>query len=555
MERGRLADRRDMSNGGAAAGRARGVAGGLVIGLAGVWALVIGVVFAWRIGFPLELEWMEGGALHQALRVQEGLGVYGAPSVDFVPFLYPPLYPALLAALGWALPLGYALGRAVSVAAVVGVAVALWQAAGQEGKPRAHRAAAAGLFLAGYVFTFRWYDLARADSLMLALVIGSLVVLRGAGAGWRRPVVAGLLAAAAFWTKQTAAVLIVAGGAAALAAAPRRMLRPVAIEAGVVAALVLGGLWAGSASTDGWLWTYLFELHQDHAFNHERFTRKTWGMFAHAAPFVAAALMVALGTWLKRHVGRAAAGEGDERGPSGEALRYWGVLAVAGLAVSALGYSTQWAEPNAFMPGVALGAALVAVSLPVGGRAEAVGLGLCAAQLLFALAVEPAYQPIQDAGWGVEPLRRSYRWQDPWRTLPRPEAWARAAALRRELAASAGEVLALHRPWWSVLAGGRGHVGAMGLRDVAAVDQARLRGELRRRVAAGEYAAIWLEGEPPGWLRGALVGRYRLVRRLEGEARVLPLSGYMSEAGMVTPYRGDQRLYVRREAGEAAAGE
>ena len=545
------------------AGAARGGEGrqvraarALVLGLAALWGVVIAGVVAARIGFPLELEWMEGGALHQALRVQRGEAVYAAPSVDFVPFLYPPLYPWVLAALGLVLPLDYALGRAVSAAATAATAALLWRAVGQEGKPRAHRAAAAGLFLAGYVFTFRWYDLARADSLMLALCVGSLVALRGAEGRLGRAALAGALAAAAFWTKQTAAVLVVAGGVAALAAAPRRMVGAAAVAGAVAGALALGGLWLGSEATDGWLWTYLFELHQGHAFNAERLTRKTWGMFAHAGPFVAAAIVVSLGTFLWRHVRKVGGAA-----PSGAGLRFWGATALAGLGVSALGYSTQWAEPNAFMPGVALAAALVGVALPVGGRAEVAALGLVAAQLAFALAVEPVYQPIQDAG--PRALGRSYRWQDAGRTIPDAAARAGAAALRAELAAmrGGGEVLALHRPWWSVIAGGAGHVGAMGLRDVAPADGARLRAELARRAAAGRYAAIWVEGEPPRWLRGGLArGGYAERRRLGGAARVRPLSGYMSEAGMVTPYAGEQVLLtreaaaVRAEPGPGGAG-
>src|SRR5690606_23094615 len=72
----------------------------VALGLSAGWALILAVVFALRVGFPLELEWMEGGSLQQAFRVQQGLPVYGPPSPEFVPFLYPPLYPALLALLG-----------------------------------------------------------------------------------------------------------------------------------------------------------------------------------------------------------------------------------------------------------------------------------------------------------------------------------------------------------------------------------------------------------------------------------------------------------------------
>lgn len=508
----------------------------VVIGLTLVWASVIAAVVAARISFPLELEWMEGGALHQALRIQRGLPIYGAPSLDFVPFLYPPLYPGLLAALGSALPLGYTLARAVSVVAMIATAAGLWRIAELAGKPLAHRAAAVGLFLSGYVFTFRWYDVGRADSLMIALLVWALALVLGPqrAISWRSAAVAGALAAAAFWTKQTAAPLIVASGAAALAAAPRRLLRALIIYTSTTGALVLGGLWVGERASDGWLWTYLFELHQTHAFNLERLTRKSWGMLAHAAPFLLALGVLSLGTWLKRRP-RA----------DGEALRAWGVMAAAGLGVSALGYATQWAEPNAFIPGVALGAAFLAVALPVGGRGELVALGLCACQLAFALVVEPIYQPIQDEG--LRGLARSYQWQAPRRTAPSEEQRARAAALRAELEAGAsGErgVLALQRPWWSVLAGGPGHVGSMNFNDIPLTPRRALQEELRQRVRAGEFSSIWLEGEPPRWLSGALRGRYREARRLRGAQRVRPLSGYMSESGMVTPYLADQVLWV-----------
>src|SRR5687767_7490299 len=166
---------------------------------------------------------MEGGSLHQALRLQQGLPIYPAPSAEFVPFLYTPLYPALLAALGVVFPLGYVLGRVVSVLAVVAVGLGLWRLVGHEGKPRAHQAAAVGLWCAGYVFSFRWYDVARADSLFLALLLWGLLLLRSARGRPRRAVLAGLLVALAFWTKQTAAVFVLASGLAALLVAPREL--------------------------------------------------------------------------------------------------------------------------------------------------------------------------------------------------------------------------------------------------------------------------------------------------------------------------------------------
>jgi len=523
----------------------------MVVVLAGLWVVALAVCFALRIGFPLELEWMEGGSLHQALRLQQGLPIYPVPSAEFVPFLYTPLYPAVLAVLGWVFPLDFVLGRVVSVLAVMAVGAGLWRLVGREGKPRAHQAVAVGLWCAGYVFSFRWYDVARADSLFLALLLWGLLLLRDARGRPGRAVLAGVLVALAFWTKQTAAVFVLASGLAGLWIAPRQWLW----YAGVIALIDGGGVLLGQRLTDGQLWRYIYELHQAHAFNGERFTRKTWGMFLHAAPLLGmlliglagAALRRAWSWWQSAVPGNMSMGTGPEgqvRRDRLEGLAYWGLMAAAGLLVSALGYSTQWAEPNAFMPGVCFGAALLAVTLPV-GRGERIALGLVAGQLVFALVLEPRYQPIQDRG--LAGLEDSYMRQDWRRSVPTEDMRAQARQLRAELAAQSGPVLALQRPWWSVIAGGPGHVGVMGIHDLPRAEQRAIERSLVAEVEAGLPVAIYLEGDAPAWLRPGLARRYRLARKWEGSARVLPLTGYMSVAGMVTPWRGAQWLYVRRD--------
>ncbi|PRQ05365.1 hypothetical protein ENSA5_03550 [Enhygromyxa salina] len=568
----------------------------VVVALSVLWALVIALVFALRVGFPLELEWMEGGTLQQAWRVQQGLPVYGPPSADFVPFLYTPLYPALIAALGHVFPLGYALARAVSIAAVIAVCAALWRLCRVEDKPPSHRWLAVGLFLSGYVFTFRWLDLARGDALFLALVIWGLVLLRESEGSWKKAALAGALVALAFWTKQTAAVFVLVSGLAGLLVAPRQFWA----YAGTIALIDGGGVLLGQWLTEGWLWTWIYETHQTHRFNEERFRTKTWGMFVHAGPFVATLLVALLGVGLGLGLRRA----GQLRrllrmrdaGPSAAAasssvagklagrgrawlraawlgLRtvrgeiYWGLFAAAGLLVSALGYSTQFAEPNAFIPGVCFGAAFLAVALPdstlrrddlvavIGLRRaiELCGLGLVALQLCFALAVEPIYQPIQSEGLRAG-LGQSYAWQDPWRTVPRPEQRDRARALRREIEARDGaRLLALHRPWWPILAGGRGHVGAMGINDVSPEQRAELQGAIRDRIATGEVEAVWIDGGVPRWMLRELSG-WTVDSRRYGGRRVRPMSGWMSEAGMVTPWRGEQLLLTPAQPREVPEG-
>ncbi|MCA9700182.1 MAG: DUF2029 domain-containing protein, partial [Myxococcales bacterium] len=476
----------------------------IVAGLSILWAIVLAIVFALRIGFPLELEWMEGGTLQQAWRVQQGLPVYGPPTPDFVPFLYTPLYPALVAALGKIFPLDYPLARAISVLSVIAICLALWRLVRYEQKPRSHAALAIGLFLSGYVFGFRWLDIGRGDTLFLALLMWGLTLLRQSEPeddpnprhGWRRAVLAGVLVALAFWTKQTAAVFVLVSGVAGLIAAPRRVWA----YAGTIAVIAGGGVLLGQWLTDGWLWTWIYETHQAHAFNVERFRKKTWGMFLHASPFIAALWVALAGAGagvalrrarqLRRLVREYRTTDGPLRAwaracwlglRAGRGPIYWGLLTIAGLLVSALGYSTQFAEPNAFLPGICMGAAFLAVALPdaaapafmglTGPRRvlEFVGLLLIAAQLTFALLVEPLYQPIQDRGLR-EGLKDSYAWQDPARTIPSTAQREAARQLRQTIETlpgeRGGELLALHRAWWPIMAGGRGSVGAMGINDV-----------------------------------------------------------------------------------------
>jgi hypothetical protein len=502
------------------------------------------VVFAQRMSFPLELEWMEGGVLHQALRLQRGEPIYPTPSADFVPFLYTPLYPALLAVLGSVLSLDFGLGRAISVLATVAIFAGLWRTVGREGRSVVYRVIAIGLFASGYVFAFRWLDLVRPDALYLALTLWGLVVLRESRGDHRKAIAAGVLMALAFWTKQTAASFILASGVGALLVAPRQLWS----YALTIALIDGGGVLLGNAMTDGRLWHYIYELHQTHAFNDERFTTKTWGMFVHALPFDLAAIGVGLYAFVRRCLGSRGRRDAhkDSAGPSwlkryGGVL-FWALMAAAGLLVSAVGYSTQWAEPNAFLPGILFLALFAAVILPTEGRLAALGLGLVTAQMLFSVCVEPMYQPIQSDGWASGFLR-SYAWQRIDRTVPSERAVRQAEALRAELEAAPGEVFALQRPWWSVIAGGSGHVGSMGFKDVRAEEAQQLRATIAERIAEGRYAQIWFEGEPPKWLRRSL-GGYRVQERRHGLDRVRPMSGYMSEAGMVTPYRNDQVLWV-----------
>lgn len=60
-----------------------------------------------RISYPYELEAMEGGMVDHVLQILDGGRLYGPPSIQFVPYAYPPLYYYLAAALSHVLPVGF----------------------------------------------------------------------------------------------------------------------------------------------------------------------------------------------------------------------------------------------------------------------------------------------------------------------------------------------------------------------------------------------------------------------------------------------------------------
>jgi len=143
--------------------------------------VLLAIAIAGRIGYPYDLEWMEGGMLHHALRIRMGEGIYIPPSVDFIPYLYTPLYPTMLALFGGAFGLSYTLGRAISVIALGGIVVVTataflsrrFQHIDKE-PAVAGVVLAVGLFAACYPFVDGWYDLVRADTFFLFMVTAAI---------------------------------------------------------------------------------------------------------------------------------------------------------------------------------------------------------------------------------------------------------------------------------------------------------------------------------------------------------------------------------------------
>ena len=151
---------------------------------------------------------MEGGSLQMMHRILSGEPLYGPPTVEFVPYTYTPLYFYLSALASPLLGEGFLPLRAVSVIASIAAFGLLFSIIRRETGSAIGGVAAAGLFAATYAANGNWFDLARIDSLCLALLLGAICLgLHGTHA--RHFIVGGVLVALAFFTKQVA--VIVAG--------------------------------------------------------------------------------------------------------------------------------------------------------------------------------------------------------------------------------------------------------------------------------------------------------------------------------------------------------
>ena len=239
--------------------------GRLAVRRAGTWpaAVPVAVVcipvvsYVWvalhRLGYPYELEWMEGGSVELARRVAAGQPLYTSPTLHFTPWPYPPLYYWLSAAVGSVTGQGFLPLRLVSLVASLAALVLLALLVRSLGGSWTGGVVAAGMYAATYRLAGSWADLARVDSLLVALTLGALLFTVRA----RRPVAglaAGLVFVLAVLTKQTA--LIVAVPAVGWLLVTRRRVGVCAVL--TLIAGLLGTTFLLERASDGWYLQYVW---------------------------------------------------------------------------------------------------------------------------------------------------------------------------------------------------------------------------------------------------------------------------------------------------------
>ncbi|HEY2290249.1 MAG TPA: glycosyltransferase family 39 protein [Thermoanaerobaculia bacterium] len=227
-----------------------------LLALAAVFFLAEYAILAcMRLGYPYELEWMEGGTLVQVLHILSGKPLYGPPTLDFTPTTYAPLYYYVAAPLTRLFPPGFLPLRLLSFTCSLGVFGLIFLLVRRETGRWIYGLIAAGLFAATFSVGSAWFDLARVDSLFLLLVLATVYLLRF-GASWRAQLAAGVLLALACLTKQSALVLSVPFALCSLVLWRR------AAAAFVLAFAATFGLTFLVLNTrsDGWFLFYFFRL-------------------------------------------------------------------------------------------------------------------------------------------------------------------------------------------------------------------------------------------------------------------------------------------------------
>lgn len=376
-----------------------------------------------RTLYPYDLDFIEDAMLLQAWRVAEGQPVYLPPNADFAPQVYMPLYTwlggqffRLSGPAFWPL-------RLLSLAATTAIAALLILAARRIGASLYLSVACAGLFLAGFRINGDWYELARVDTLYVALALAGMVV-----AVWARPrpralVGAGLLLALSTLTKQNGLMLGGVLGAWLLWQEGKRAWRYWLPFAGLTAGVVI---WQQIA-TRGWFGFYVVDIAYASPVTLSRAWISLGREFFGAMGVLMAAWLVACLGWLRR----------PERG-----RHPWPIFIGVAIFISVTGRASVGGNLNNLIPGYAwlcLAPALVAAEWRPATELQArlIRLGLTVGLVgQFGLTV---WNPM-----------RGYM---PAQFRPNPAMRAQGDALINRLRQVDGDVWVMLHPYYAWLAG------------------------------------------------------------------------------------------------------
>ena len=425
---------------------------------AGAIAIIVElfVVFAQRLVYPFELEWMEGGTVSHIQVLLAGERLYREPSLAFTPYLYPPVYSYLSAFVARIVGVSLFAPRFVSVCSTIGsMVLAARLVRGEGGRPVAVLATLS--FIAISFGRCGWFmDLARVDSLFVVVILLATYLLRHGKAPWTA-VAAGLVFALSFFTKQTGLILSGLVIFGSFFADRRR-----ALIAGITFAVVSGvAFLIIDRATDGWFRYYAFTVPKSHPLR-----LLEWWPYFKAASWEPLPLVFVLAL------------TGFVTGPF-EKHRVWTFAALVG--GSFLGGYTSLMKQDGFINGIM--PFLVTMAIVAGLGVEAI---------LRAAAEKRRWREL---GLGVVILQWFMAYASPKDQIPRKRDRVAGEQMLARLRERPGPVLAFNSNYYATMAG-HPEITAhtMALMDVIHMNDAarneKLVTEMRTAIASGKYPTI-----------------------------------------------------------------
>lgn len=253
-----------------------------------------------RIGFPYELEWLEGWTVESIKRLGEGKSLFVAPTIDWLPYIYTPLYTYVSAGLAEIVGVGFLAPRLVSLASAAGALAFAFAIVRRETRSVPFALVAAGFLAGTYPLSGTWFDVARVDTTFLFFVLAAFWTARSfptaRGSLW-----AGILMALAYLSKQTALL--------PLASVSLYSLSELRGWKRVVLPCVAGGIIGGSTLlfsylSDGWYFYYTITVPSLHGFGQEQQLVGYWTQDLGWTLAIALGLglvHLARALWMKRH--------------------------------------------------------------------------------------------------------------------------------------------------------------------------------------------------------------------------------------------------------------
>jgi len=170
------------------------------------------IFYLWfnHIGFPLNLDLMEGTIWQEFQRAASFQAIYPQPTPDYVPMAYNPLYYFLAVPFSWIFGVNLFTLRFVAILGMAGSGVVLYLVVRTKTDSVWWGIAAAGLFASAYRLMDAYLDTAHSDSwLLFSALLGSYLIDRNRSRKWN--LIGIVMLVAAFWFKQHGALFAVGG--------------------------------------------------------------------------------------------------------------------------------------------------------------------------------------------------------------------------------------------------------------------------------------------------------------------------------------------------------